>query len=292
MAKRELVEKHVKRVVGGKFGLSVGAEANGQKFGIGITGEGSTGPAGAFKVEANGNVPYDPSAAGSSTAFSKIAASYIPAALSGIKKIYDIYKATHPDQAPDAENDNGGDPEARVPGAILDGGEDLLIGLDAGGLTNNLLKSLSEANPQNLAGAQAEGVNDTARLWLGQDAGLKDAMGSGSDMSKTVSDGPTAQPFGAKSQMSIALSVEWPNKDPKKPDKNVHPKVTFKVLSAKEMKMGGDLGAGVGLSARLTRKQELAGVSTQLKDKPGAPPTPGGQPETEREWTPFFGGRA
>ena len=252
MDKRQRVIDNVKRVNKFKFGTSIEAEANGQKFSLGVEAERTGKPAGEvgadWQIQITGGIPYDASSASSSTMLSKIAGSYVPAAISGVKKIYDAYKAK---TAPTEEG--GGDGAGRIAGGVMDAGEDLTIGLDAGGMTNNLLKSLSEANPQQLATSQAEGVNDTARLWLGNSAGLKGAMGDAGDMTKKTSEIPGASPFGVSSQLQVVCVIEKPEGGPAK--------VTFKVVSAKEMKMGGDLGAGVGLSGKLTRKQELAGFS-------------------------------
>jgi hypothetical protein len=249
--KRALVSKHARRINNFKFGASMTLEANGQKFVLGLEATKTFGdPKDAgWEIALSGAIPYDPSQSGSSTLFSKIAASYVPGAIGLVKKAYDAYKAN---KAP-AGHEEGGSPGARIAGGVLDTGEDGLLALDAGGMTNNLLASLASANPQHLAGQQADGTNDTARLWLGEHMGMSKVMGSSGDMTKTVSDAPTAQPFGMTSSLEIGCNLEQKGHEPFK--------VTFKVSSAKQLKMGGELGAGIGLSAQLTRKQELAGIS-------------------------------
>lgn len=259
--KRAAVNLAAKRVNRLKFTTAIEAEAAGQKFSIGVEAERMSKEVGAdWTIQLAGGVPYDAANANSSTLMSKIAASYVPSAISGVKKIYDLYKANH--KTPGSTDTEGqGDGVAQTVGGVADAGEDLLVGLDAGGMTNNLLKSLSDANPQGLAGGQADGINDTARLWLGN-GGLKGAMGDNGDMSKLVSDAPKAQPFGMTSQLQIQCVIEIPE--------GGKPKVTFKVMSQKELKMGGELGAGVGLTGKLTRKQELAGFSLGGENGPSA----------------------
>lgn len=251
--KRALVAGHVKRVNRLKLGTSIEAEANGQKFSLGLDAQYTGGEDGGWEIQITGGIPYDPSETGSSTMVSKIAGSYVPAALAGVKKIYDSYKAKHQTAG---TKDEGGDAEARVPGAVIDGGEDLILGLDAGGMTNGLLKSLSEANPQGLEAGQDEGINDTARLWLGEKVGLKGAMGEHGDMSKLTSKVPDAKPFSSTSKMEISLMIERPNG-------GEAAKFAFKITKSKEMNMGGELGGGVGLTAKVTRKQDLGGVAAQ-----------------------------
>jgi hypothetical protein len=244
--KRDLVAKHVKRVNKFKFATSLQAEANGQTFTLGLEATKVFGDMKKWEIEISGGIPYDPSSGGSSTLFSKIAAAYVPAAISGVKKMYDAYKAKHPDAGEHEEEVGVG----KVAGGALDTGEDLLVGLDAGGMTNNLLKKLSDANPQNMAAGHAAGTNDTARLWLGQSKGMRNLMGDGGDMSKTSSDAPEAQPFGSTSTLEVAMSIEKVGTKPAE--------VSFKVSKSKELKAGANLGGGLGLTAKLTRKQELA----------------------------------
>ncbi|NVB81743.1 MAG: hypothetical protein HOV81_25335, partial [Kofleriaceae bacterium] len=250
--KRDLVGEHVKRMNRLQFGTSMEAEALGQKFSIGLEAKHTFGPTGGWEIAAKGAIPYDSSSASSSTMLSKIAASYVPAAIGGIKKIYDIYKAKNPDQG---TQDQGGNPVSRGIGGVLDTGEDLTAGLDAGGMTGDLFKKLSEANPQNLVAGESDGVNDTARLWLGKSLKMDKLMGENGDMSKATSALGTASPFGASSSLEVALQCEIPNAPGEKP------KFAFKVTKGKELRMGGELGGGVGLTAKLTRKQELGGVA-------------------------------
>jgi len=249
-AKRDAVKKHAKRINTLKFGTQVEAEANGQKFTLGIEGERVGVPkpppekSGAnWKITATGGIPYNGNDASATTMLSKIAGSYVPAGLAGIKKIYDLYKAKHPTQAPEDDSQEGeGDGGAQVTGGVADVAEDLLVGLDAGGMTNDLMKQLAEANPQNLSTAGTDaGVNDTMRTFFGGKAGASEV--------------PKAQPFGMTSQLQIALVVEIPDKGA--------PRFTFKVMRSKELAMGGELGGGVGLTAKITRKEELGGVSYQ-----------------------------
>lgn len=247
--KRKLVSEHAKRVNRFQFGTSVTAEVNGQKFALGVEATRTAGEG--WEIELTGGIPYDPSAAGSSTLTSKIAGAYVPAALSGLKKIHDAYKA---------KQDKSGDPKAQIGGGVVDAGEDAMIGLDAGSLTGGLLKKLSEANPQNMEAEHADGINDTARLWLGKSMGMKGAMGEHGDMSQATSEVEAPQPFGATSSLEVALMIEIPF--------GGTPKWAFKVSKSKELKMGADLGAGLGLSAKLTRKQELGGVAGEGLSKP------------------------
>lgn len=259
--KRQAVNEAAKRVNRLKFTTQVEAEANGQKFQIGLEAERMSKPVGAdWTIQLSGGVPYDAANAGSSTLMSKIAASYVPAALGGVKKLYDLYKSNS--QKPVGETEGEGDGASQIVGGVADTGQDLLVGLDAGGMTNNLLQSLSEANPQNLAAPQAEGVNDTARLFLGKDMGMSGGMGDKGDMSKLVSDGPKPSPFGMTSMLQIQAVIEVPE--------GGTPKVTFKVMKQKELKLGGELGGGVGLTGKLTRKQELAGFSLGGDNGPSA----------------------
>jgi hypothetical protein len=251
--KRKLVAEKAKRINRFKFGTSMNLEANGQKFAVGLEAQKTFGPAGGWEIELSGGIPYDPSSAGSSTLMSKIAGTWVTGGLGMVKKAYDAYQAKHPKTGANETQDMGGDPEARVTGAVLDTGEDALLALDSGGMTGDLLKHLSEANPQGLAAGEADGVNDTARLWLGQNLGMNKVMGEHGDMTKTVSDAGTPQPFGASSALTVALMIEIPT--------GGAPKFAFKVMSSKEMKAGGELGGGVGLTAKLTRKQELGGVA-------------------------------
>jgi hypothetical protein len=240
----------VKRVNRFKLGASVSAEANGQAFTVGLEGTGTWGKTGGgLEIEAKGEIPYDPHEAGSSTALSKIAGSYVPAALSGAKKIHDAWRARKKDDQAEHSGSDG----ARIGGSVLDAGEDLTLGLDAGGVTGDLLKKLSEANPQNAEAGQDEGINDTMRLGVGKYLGMSSGMGEHGDMSKEVSDAPTASPFGAKSALEVALLIEH--------DSEGETKYALKVTRSKELRAGFDLGAGFGLNAKLTRKQEIGGVA-------------------------------
>lgn len=259
--KRTAVNQAAKRVNRLKFTTQVEAEANGQKFSIGLEAERMSKEVGAdWTIQLAGGIPYDAANASSSTMMSKIASSYVPAALGGVKKLYDLYKSNSA-KAP-GETEGEGDGAAQITGGVADAGQDLLVGLDAGGMTNNLLQSLSEANPQGLAAPQAEGVNDTARLFMGKDMGMSGGMGDKGDMSKLVSDAPKASPFGMTSQLQIQAVIEIPE--------GGKPKVTFKVMRQKELKLGGELGGGVGLTGKLTRKQELAGFSVGGDGGPSA----------------------
>ena len=254
MKKRAAVAKHVKRKNAVKVELSMDAIAGGQGFSIGLEGTFSkTGPKMKGGIEASASIPYDPSQDSSKTLLSKIAATYVPTAIAGAKKLYDLYKLKNPD-----EDDKSGSTGARGAGMALDGGEDLLFSLDAGGATNGLLEKLSNANPQNLAGSKPDGVNDTAREWLGHggvnDHGIRGLMGDNGDMSKTVSDAPSAQPFGATSALQITMALELETGKPAK--------LSFTVSKSSEYTAGVNLGVpGLGLKAKLTRQQELAGIS-------------------------------
>lgn len=245
--KRKAIEQHVKRVQEFKMAASMDAEAGGVKFGIGIEGKWKSLEGWGFAAKAS--VPYDPQDTGSSGLTSKIAGAYVPAAMGGIKKIYDAYKAKHGN---DQDKNNV---EARGVGGTLDAGEDLLVGLDAGGMTHGLLKGLADANPQGMKAGTDEFTNDTARMWLGNHMGMGKVMGESGDMSKPVSDAPVAHPFGSTSTLEVELSVE------QKPGEK--PKFSFKVRKAKELRMGADLGGGVGLKGKLTRKSDLFGGQYQ-----------------------------
>jgi len=181
------------------------------------------------------------------------AGAYVPAAMGGIKKIYDAYKAKHGN---DQDKNNVA---ARGVGGTLDTGEDLLVGLDAGGMTHGLLKGLADANPQGMKAGTDEFTNDTARMWLGNHMGMGKVMGESGDMSKPVSDAPVAHPFGSTSTLEVELSVE------QKPGEK--PKFSFKVRKAKELRMGADLGGGLGLKGKLTRKSDLFGGQYQSGGK-------------------------
>lgn len=249
--KRKQIEEHVKRVQEFKMSASMDAEAGGVKFSLGL--EGKWKSLEGWGIAAKASVPYDPQDTGSSGLTSKIAGAYIPAAMGGIKKIYDAYKAKHGN---DQDKNNVG---ARGVGGAMDAGEDLLVGLDAGGMTHGLLKGLADANPQGVKAGTDEFTNDTARMWLGNHMGMGKVMGDSGDMSKPVSDAPTAHPFGSTSTLEVELSVE------KKPGEA--PKFGFKVRKAKELRMGADLGGGLGLKGKLTRKSDLFGGQVQKGGK-------------------------
>ena len=134
------------------------AEANGQKFALGVKfqrvgGNPDNPKLGLWDVEILGQIPYDAGSESSATELSKFAGQYVPSALSALRSFYERVK--HKD-----DKDGG----TKAAGTVIEDTSELLQGLDAGGLTGNIGKSLSDVK---MTGAQPEYMNDDLAGALG-----------------------------------------------------------------------------------------------------------------------------
>ena len=127
-------------------------EAGGQKFGLGlklqqVKGDPTDTRLIMLDVEISGNIPYDPSNPASSTELSKIAAQYVPNALTGARAIYDR-----------VANRQDKDTALKGIGGIVDAGMDTWESTGAGGLTTDISKAITDTK---ITGAKSDYMNET-----------------------------------------------------------------------------------------------------------------------------------